>query len=605
MLARWRWSLVTDGATPDVDNAHMTPEALTRTVQEFLGEASGAVVLEDGAVAFDLGQAKYSISGEYNKCLLHLWSAERNTVRRVLDAEVKNGTLRLAVQRMGQARPTKLEICRERDRRSRSAKKAARVSYEAKLRRALERHFPGFAITRLTTAVDLEKSFGPVYARGVLRRGQSAFAVLGVNEKETQASIDAALTFAILWMDVCRENPHRSTGSGQAFSQGTREMGHPLSHHSSGGFLVEGLYLFVPRGSSAVVRERMAHLNRAAAKWGLFEFDERVDAVVEVDCSDRGNVATRLVHAANEEGARERFAESIGKINAILPNCEVAVLSAAEIGFRWRGLEFARARMGAEAATFLSRQEIVFGVGAEERVLDQGNFAFFVQLLTALRERRHPYGPRQDALFRMHPERWLESLVVGDVSVVDERLDRGALYSQVPAFSVADRAMIDVLTVTRSGRLAVVELKADEDIHLPLQGLDYWSRVEWHHARGEFPRFGYFDGRELAAGAPLLFLVAPALHVHPATDVLLRYIAPEIDWEFVGIDERWREGVRVVFRKRPEGNRREVRVALAGESRQSHHRGHRGTRRVNLRHSDSAGDGVENAWLGFDCTKGL
>jgi hypothetical protein len=45
-------------------------------------------------------------------------------------------------------------------------------------------------------------------------------------------------------------------------------------------------------------------------------------------------------------------------------------------------------------------------------------------------------------------------------------------------------------------------------------------------------------------------LVAPALHVHPATDILLRYISPEIEWEFVGIDERWREGVKVVFRKR-------------------------------------------------------
>jgi hypothetical protein len=58
--------------------------------------------------------------------------------------------------------------------------------------------------------------------------------------------------------------------------------------------------------------------------------------------------------------------------------------------------------------------------------------------------------------------------------------------------------------------------------------------------------------------------VAPALHVHPATDVLLRYIAAEIEWEFVGIDERWREGVKVVFRKRPDHDRREIRVAVAG-----------------------------------------
>jgi hypothetical protein len=153
-------------------------------VQEFLSEASGAVVLEDGAVAFDLGQSKYSISGDYNKCLLHLWSAERNTVRRVLDAEVRNGILKLAVQRLGQSRPSRLEICRKRDRRSPSAKKVARTRYEQKLRRALDRHFPGFAVTRLTTAVDLEKSFGPIYARGLLRHGQSAFAILGVNASE-------------------------------------------------------------------------------------------------------------------------------------------------------------------------------------------------------------------------------------------------------------------------------------------------------------------------------------------------------------------------------------------------------------------------------------
>jgi hypothetical protein len=65
----------------------------------------------------------------------------------------------------------------------------------------------------------------------------------------------------------------------------------------------------------------------------------------------------------------------------------------------------------------------------------------------------------------------------------------------------------------------VVELKANDDTHLPLQGLDYyWWRVAWHHARGEFQRFGYFSGRELSPHRPLLFLVAPALHVHPGPD---------------------------------------------------------------------------------------
>jgi hypothetical protein len=209
------------------------------------------------------------------------------------------------------------------------------------LRRALERHFPGFTIPRLTTGVDLEKSFGPIYARGLLRHGQSGFAVLGVNAQETQASIDAALTFGILWLDVCRTSQQRRV-------------------------LVEGLKLFVPRGSSALAREPMANLNQDAAKWSLFELDERHDEVVEIECSDRGNVATRLVHAPDKGAALDRFGESIGKMQTLLPHCEVAVLSPAEIAFRWRGLEFARARMGAEPGSFRSVQEVVFGVGAEE-----------------------------------------------------------------------------------------------------------------------------------------------------------------------------------------------------------------------------------------------
>lgn len=92
------------------------------------------------------------------------------------------------------------------------------------------------------------------------------------------------------------------------------------------------------------------------------------------------------MHATNETAAVERLEESVTRVQTILPNCEVAVLSPAEIAFRWRGLEFARARMGTEAVTFRSRQEIVFGVGAEERVVEDRNWPWFAQLLTALRD---------------------------------------------------------------------------------------------------------------------------------------------------------------------------------------------------------------------------
>jgi hypothetical protein len=280
----------------------VTPDALIHTVEDFLAGSRDAVVIEDGAVSFDLAQAKYAISGEHNKCLVHLWSAERNLVRRVVDAEVKHDVLRLMVQRLGQSRPSKLEICRERDRRTPTARRAARAAYQRMLQRALERRFPGFTVARLSTAVDLGRSFGPIYTRGLLRLGRTGFAVLGVNSQETQASIDAALTFGILWLDTCR-----------------------LAQ--SGKLVVEGLKLFVPAGSSALARERMAHLNRAAAKWQLYEFDERADEVKELDVSDRGNVATRLVHSADEAATLERFAEPVAQVRQLMPEAEVVLLS--------------------------------------------------------------------------------------------------------------------------------------------------------------------------------------------------------------------------------------------------------------------------------------
>ena len=107
----------------------VTAEVLVRTVEDFLTGSRDAVVIENGAVAFDLASAKFAVLGEHNKCVLHLWSAERNVVRRLLEAEVRNEVLRLAVQRLGQAKPIKLEICRERDRRTPTARKAARTAF--------------------------------------------------------------------------------------------------------------------------------------------------------------------------------------------------------------------------------------------------------------------------------------------------------------------------------------------------------------------------------------------------------------------------------------------------------------------------------------------
>jgi hypothetical protein len=373
--------------------------------------------------------------------------------------------------------------------------------------------------------VDLERSFGPIYARGLVRRGQSAFAVMGVNAGETQSSIDACLSFGLLWLDTCRQQ-------------------------HAGKLVVSGLTVFVPPGTGSVVQSRMARLDHNLAQFELNEFEERDLSLRGVDVQDGGNIVTRLIHASDEAAGRERFREAIAYIRDLYPEVEVSVLSPAEIAFRCFGLEFARARMAHEPGSTRSVPEIVFGLGCGETVLTESSAERFRALVYSIAEVRHADGPRDHPLWRMHPERWLESLTIRDVRGLDERFDHTAVYSQVPAFSAGDRAMIDVLTVTRKGRLAVIELKADEDIHLPLQGLDYWQRVSWHHQRGEFTPFGYFPGRALSPDPPLLYLVAPALHIHPATDTILRYLDSRIPWTLVAIDERWRNELRVVFRKR-------------------------------------------------------
>ena len=503
----------------------ISAEFLTKTIEHYLADEPQAVAVEDGEVLFNFGTAKYSISGE-GKCVLHIWSEERNTVRRVLDAQINDRTLRLQVLRFGQAQPKLMEICADRDRRAGAAKRIARKSYQSALERVLRRECPGFRIEHFSSSPDLEHSFSPVYTRGVVRAGQSAFAVLGVNSEETQPSVDAALTFGMLWMAHQR-----------------RQL--------AGRAHVEGLKLFVPPGRSEIVRQRAANLNADAAKWQLYELDERSEICEPVDSADSGNIITRLTRAVDVPAARQRFATAVARIRALAPATEITVQSASEIVFRLYGLEFARACLTPVSGSFRNSESILFGIGPAEYILDETSEALFAELVNRITEQRHPAGSHTNLFFRLAPERWLESLIIRNVQTIDERLDGRFVYSQVPAFAGCDRAMLDVLTCTRDGRLAVLELKADEDIHLPLQGLDYWARVRWHQQHGEFTRNGYFAGREISSAPPLLYLVAPALRVHPTTDILLRYLSPRIEWKLVQVDERWREGVEVVNRKHP------------------------------------------------------
>jgi len=178
--------------------------------------------------------------------------------------------------------------------------------------------------------------------------------------------------------------------------------------------------------------------------------------------------------------------------------------------------------------------------GMEDPVdlLDNGN------LIRALE------SPWTEAKPRLHPgpERRLEDQVRHHIELINPHLTN-PVYGQVPAFAANDRDLIDLLAAERSGRLAVMELKASEDIQLPLQALDYWMRVDWHVRRDEFTTRGYFPGRALSNANPLLYFVAPALDFHPSNTTVLRYFSPVVDWEMVGVSHPRSGALSVAFRR--------------------------------------------------------
>ncbi len=516
------------------DEPEQTPEQIAAALEDFLAEFPAAVVMEDGKVLFDMREAKYTLSTEHGRCTLHLWGAERNIVRRVGATELRNKVLRIRTHRFGQTKPQTLELAGDKDRRTPSTREATRVRYLKVLERALIRQFPEWKPESFRTAMDLEKSFGPAYARGLLSQGTKSWAVIAVNEEESPVTVDGILTFGILWLEACRES-----GGGRR--------------------LIEGLKVVVPRGMGTTTLARMAWLT---GKFELWELDQREEEMEQRDAADHGNLTTRLVHAPNIANARIRFAASTTRVMSLVPQAfkeqiEQRLRSGTELAFLLHGLEFARIRIGASHESFNRVEEITFGAGASETALTEENEADLRHLVARLCERRSAKGDKRDPLYRMQPERWLEGQLRRDVTLLDRRLDAAHVYTQVPAFAAGDRGMLDLLSVANDGRLAVIELKAAEDPHLALQGLDYWVRVRWHHMQhpdrsglGEFQRHGYFGGVRLSEMAPRLILVAPALRVHPATEVVLRYLSPQVEWTLVALNERWREEIKVIWKKR-------------------------------------------------------
>jgi hypothetical protein len=217
------------------------------------------------------------------------------------------------------------------------------------------------------------------------------------------------------------------------------------------------------------------------------------------------------------------------------------------------GLEVARAGGG----------RLVFGLDQKHEVSGDAQLAEvqvreIEALAYGLASRRTARGTREEGLIQQplheqplysrQPEAWLESQVRSNLERICATLLPRPVYGQVPQFAGGERGVLDILAADLYGRLAIVEVKASQDIHLPLQALDYWMRVKWHLERGEFSGRGYFPGIELRAEPPRLLLVAPALDYHPSNETVLGFFQRDIQVERIGVGIEWRQELRIMFR---------------------------------------------------------
>jgi hypothetical protein len=478
-----------------------------------LAAAGPVEVRENGARVAQLADFQYEARAQGSATLLHLWSAERTLARRVVRiAEQSAERLVIEAEHFGRAKPDRLEFTAGAER---PGARLTREQFREASTELLRSQFPDEEIVAVTASADLEHSLSGRYTRALLRNREASWAVLAVAPSESAAAVDAALTFGLLWMDYAR---------GRA---------------KTGRFA--GLRLFLPEGSGKLLAHRAKAL-RGSIAIEFYELNPALGRARRVDANALGNVMTWLVARREVEGILAQAAPEIEPIRRMAPDAIAAnvVPGTREVALRYRGADFARWHDGA----------VFFGLGDARRPLTRASRPELDKLIRSLAAHRHPAAQNMShSLYRMQPERWLETLVAADPARIDARLDPRFLYAQVPAFAASDRGVIDLLGVTRDGRLAILELKAGEDIHLTLQAADYWLRVRWHQEQGDLRRYGYFPGVELRPEPPLLFLVAPAIRFHPATSTLLPYLSEEIEVSRVGLAENWRRGLRVVLRQ--------------------------------------------------------
>jgi hypothetical protein len=484
-------------------------QEIQQAIERFLDASERPVLCEPGEESLAICRDNFVLEQRHGGLSLQAWDERRNLVRRVVGIESEGrGRLNLRIERFGKRSGTLALADLGRPANQSLSLRATRQEFRDVFRRFLRRQFPTYKIAELSTEANLQESLSPVYPRALLREGASAWAAMAAPDDVRQA--DGVLSFGLIWLDYLRRRePHLT---------------------------VRGLILYLPEENAKATCLRLRHLNTRIAQFSAFLFSED-GREYAADLRDYGNLDTRLDRCSRRLGSGiDATVERLRKV----PGVESIERGDGELSLRVRGLEFARTTGGCLLAGLETKRET--GASHVKEV---------EQMARNLARLRAPEArDRWNPLYLRNRELWLESQVRAELNEIDATLVPAPVYGQVPAFAAAERGVIDLLAADTNGRLAVIELKASEDIHLPLQSLDYWMRVKWHLDGSDFSSKGYFPGVELRRDPPRILMISPALEVHPTNERVLRYFSPAIEIEHLGVGIEWQKKLKVMFRVR-------------------------------------------------------
>jgi hypothetical protein len=473
-------------------------------IERFLKASRRPCLLEPGEELLPLKEGSYSVDRKDARLTIQAWSDTRNLTRRIVGlGEERRGRLELVVERFARSAGPLFLIDMERPDSRETGRRGGRLVFRERFRRFLTRQFPAWKLAEISAEQDLQHSLSPVFPRAFLRRGQSGVAAIAATPDCLDTS--SILSFGLIWLDYLRRREPRLT--------------------------VERLALLLPAGAEQSTCQRIPYMNTDLAQYDVFNYSAE-DYAVRLDPGDYGNLDTKL------EVFRQASPEAQTWVDRLkdLPLVERVDNNNGSISLRVHGIEFART----------SGNEMLFGL-QKRAAVREWNITEVERLAAELASLRRATGGR---LHEQEPEEWLASQVRGRLEVVDASLRPAPVYNQAPAWLGGQRGLIDLLAVDYSGRLSVLELKASQDIHLPLQALDYWMRVKWRLDREEFSAHGYFPGIVLRKDAPRMLLISPALEFHPTTEAILQFFSRAVEIERVGVGANWRESLQVMFRLR-------------------------------------------------------